>query len=196
MRERTKGSKLEGQYKRKTGKVIKESAHKITFLPKNSKKEVVYAKRDVAKASETKLAEEQKAGCSKIDNETGELEKSSDDETYRPREQEDTEDEETVATDNTSEEMETTATMETVENQKEAQPAEKANPPEMIKIQETGSAAEGATNEERSPRKKVVQASVEWSNVKLREPRKRRPTERYGIDVIMNETEEQAETEN
>ena len=106
VRERTKGSKLEGQYKRKIGKVIEESAHTITFLPKNSKKEVVYAKRDVAKASETKLAEEQKAGCSKINNETGnepgtscnnetgELEESSDDETYKPPE--DTEDEETV----------------------------------------------------------------------------------------------------
>ena len=69
-------------------------------------------------------------------------------------------------------------------------------PREMIKIQETGSAAEGATKEERSPRKKAVRASVEWSNVKLEEPRKRRPTERYGIDVIMNVTEEQAETEN
>ena len=193
VRERTKGSKLEGQYKRKTGKVIKESAHFITFLPKNSTKEVVYAKRDVDKASETKLAEEQKAGCSKIDNETEELEESSDDETYRPPE--DTEDEETVTTDNTSWEMETTATMETVENQEEAQPAEKTNPPEMIKIQETGSAAEGATKEERSPKKKAVQASVEWSKVKLREPRKRRPTERYGIDVIMNVTDEQAETE-
>ena len=206
MRERTKGSKLEGQYKRKTGKVIKESAHTITFLPKNSKKEVVYVKRDVAKASETKLAEEQKAGCSKIDNETGnepgtscdnetgELEESSDDETYKPPE--DTEDEETVTTDNTSEEMETTATMETADNQKEAQPAEKANPPETTKIQEMGSAAEGATKDEKSPKKKAVQASVEWSNVKRREPRKRRPTERYGIDVIMNVTEEQAETEN
>ena len=86
VRERTKGSKLKGQYKRKTGKVIKESAHTITFLPKNSEKEVVYAKRDVAKASETKLAEEQEAGCSKIDNETGELEESSDDETYKPPE--------------------------------------------------------------------------------------------------------------
>ena len=194
VRERTKGSKLEGQYKRKIGKVIKESAHTITFLPKNSKKEVVYAKRDVAKASETKPAEEQKAGCSKIDNETGELEESSDDETYKPPE--DTEDEETVTTDNTSEEMETTATMETADNQKEAQPAEKANPPETTKIQEMGSAAEGATKDEKSPKKKAVQASVEWSNVKRREPRKRRPTERYGIDVIMNVTEEQAETEN
>ena len=67
VRERTKCSKLEGQYRRKTGKVIKGSAHTITFLPKNSKKEVVYSKRDVAKASETNLAEEQKAGCSKIE---------------------------------------------------------------------------------------------------------------------------------
>ena len=192
-RERTKGSKLEGQCKRKTGKVIKESAHTITFLPKNSKKEVVYAKRDVAKASETKLAEEQKAGSSKNDNETGELEESSDDKTYRPPE--DTEDEETVATDNTSEEMETTATTETIENQEEAQPAEMANLQELIKMQETGPAAEGTTKEERSPKKKAVQASVEWSKVKLREPRKRRPTERYGIDVIMNVTGEQAETE-
>ena len=100
-----------------------------------------------------------------------------------------------MATDNTSEEMETTATMETVENQEEAQLAEKTNPPEMIKIQETGSAAEGATKEERSPKNKPVQASVEWSKDKLREPRKRRPTERYGIDVIINVTEEQAETE-
>ena len=154
----------------------------------------MYAKRDVAKVSETKLAEEQKAGCSKIDNETVELEESSDDETYRPPE--DTEDEETVATDNTSEEMETTATMKTVDNQEETQPAEEANPPETTKLQETGSAVEGATKEERSPRKKAVQASVEWSNVKRGEPRKRRPTERYGIVVIMNVTEERAETEN
>ena len=119
VRERTKGSKLEGQYKRKIGKVIRESAHTITFLPKNSKKEVVYAKRDVAKTSENKLSEDQKAGSSKRVNEMVELDESSDDETYRPPE--DTEDEETVPTDNTSEEMETTATTETAETQEEAQ---------------------------------------------------------------------------
>ena len=40
VRERTKGPKLEGQYKRKAGKVIEESPHTITFLPKNSKKKL------------------------------------------------------------------------------------------------------------------------------------------------------------
>ena len=33
-RERPKGSKLEGQLRKKAGKVIKETAHTITFLPK------------------------------------------------------------------------------------------------------------------------------------------------------------------
>ena len=47
VRERTKGSKLEGQYKRKAGKVIKETEHTITFLPKKSNKEVILSKRDV-----------------------------------------------------------------------------------------------------------------------------------------------------
>ena len=126
VRERTKGSKLEGQYKRKTGKVIKESAHTITFLPKNSKKEVVYAKRDVAKANETKLSEAQKAKNPKNEDKVGEPEESSEDETYMPPE--DAEDEETTVTDNTSEEMETTITMETGENKEEAQPPESQIP--------------------------------------------------------------------
>ena len=49
VRERTKGSKLEGPYKRKVGKALKKTAHTITFLPKKSKKAVVLPKRDVAK---------------------------------------------------------------------------------------------------------------------------------------------------
>ena len=49
VREMTKGSNLEGQFKEKSGKVIKETAHTITFLPKHSKKEVIYSKRVVAK---------------------------------------------------------------------------------------------------------------------------------------------------
>ena len=65
--------------------MIKERAHTITFLPKNSKKDVVYAKRDVAKANETKLAEAQKAKNPNNEDKIGELEESSDDETYMPR---------------------------------------------------------------------------------------------------------------
>ena len=65
----------------------------------------------------------------------------------------------------------------------------------MTEIQETGPAAEGTMKGEKSPKKNAIKASMEWSQAKLREPRKRRPTERYGIDVIMNVTEEPAETE-
>ena len=60
VRERTKGSKLEGQYKRKAGKVTKETEH-TTFPPKKSKKEVILSKRDVAKDT----AEKEKAGTSR-----------------------------------------------------------------------------------------------------------------------------------
>ena len=48
--QRTKGSELERKFKKKAGKVKKESTHAITVLPKHSKKEVVYSKRDVARA--------------------------------------------------------------------------------------------------------------------------------------------------
>ena len=54
MRERTRGSKLEGQLRTRPGKVIKETAHAIIFLPKGGKKEVVYSKRDVAKTKPQK----------------------------------------------------------------------------------------------------------------------------------------------
>ena len=42
---------------------------------------------------------------------------------------------------------------------------------------------------------KAVKALVEWLKTRLREPRKRKPTERYGIDVIMSVTGEQSGTE-
>ena len=51
VRERTKGSKLESQYKTKARKVLKETAHTITFSTKKSKNEVLLSKRDVAKDS-------------------------------------------------------------------------------------------------------------------------------------------------
>ena len=45
-------------------------------------------------------------------------------------------------------------------------------------------------------KKKTIKASVEWTPATDREPRKRRPTERYGIDVVMQvEENEQMETE-
>ena len=50
--------------------VVKEIAHTINFLPKNSKKEVTYSKRDVAKVgnpkrNEPKQGDMERAGTSR-----------------------------------------------------------------------------------------------------------------------------------
>ena len=47
VRERARGSKLDGLYKKKTGKIIDQSQHTITILPKKGKEQVL-SKRDVA----------------------------------------------------------------------------------------------------------------------------------------------------
>ena len=51
VRERSRGSKLEGACERKTGHILKESEHTITILPEASKKGKMYSKRDIAKLS-------------------------------------------------------------------------------------------------------------------------------------------------
>ena len=91
--------------------------------------------------------------------------------------------------------METTTTTETAEPQEEAQPPKETKPQEVTETQETGPAAKETPTGEKASKKKAIKAAVEWSQAKLREPRKRRPIERFGIDVVMNVTEEQAEIE-
>ena len=49
IRERVRGTKLEGSFKRVKGKIVGQSGHTITVLPKGQKGETVYSKRDVAK---------------------------------------------------------------------------------------------------------------------------------------------------
>ena len=82
-KERTRGSKVESQFKKRAGKIVKETAHTITFLPKDGKKEIVYSKRDVAKTKPQKKRttsnpKDEHAGPSTRWNET---EESSEDET-------------------------------------------------------------------------------------------------------------------
>ena len=63
VRERVRGTKLEGAFKKIKGQIVGESAHTITILPKTGK-QVVYSKRDVAtgisKASSSKMANNSK----------------------------------------------------------------------------------------------------------------------------------------
>ena len=48
VRERVKGTKLEGNFKKIKGQIINQSENTITVLPKSGK-ETIYSKRDVAK---------------------------------------------------------------------------------------------------------------------------------------------------
>ena len=55
---------------------------------------------------------------------------------------------------------------------------------------------EKVADDEETGEKKAMKASVEWTPASEREHRKRRPTQRYGIDVVMQvEENEQMETE-
>ena len=51
VRERARGTKLQGAFDKMSGRKIKESAHTITLLPEGSSKPKMYAKRDVAVAT-------------------------------------------------------------------------------------------------------------------------------------------------
>ena len=98
VRERRRGSKLESQFRRRAGKIVKETAHIITFLPKDGKKEIVYSKRDVVKTKPQKKRttanpKDEQIGPSTSWNET---EESSEDETYVVSEE--TMDEESTST--------------------------------------------------------------------------------------------------
>ena len=52
VREKVRGTKLEGAFKKKRGKVLKQSDHTITIMPKGSKGTKTYSKRDVANNGE------------------------------------------------------------------------------------------------------------------------------------------------
>ena len=52
VRERARGSKLDGTFKKKSGKVVSESAHTLTMIPEKANTPKVYSKRDVAAATE------------------------------------------------------------------------------------------------------------------------------------------------
>ena len=59
VRERVRGTKLEGAFKKVKGQIVGESLHTITIFPKTGK-QVVYSKRDMAtgisKASSSRMA--------------------------------------------------------------------------------------------------------------------------------------------
>ena len=51
VRERARGSKLQGTFDKSAGQKIKETAHTVTMLPESSGRPKIYSKRDIAIAS-------------------------------------------------------------------------------------------------------------------------------------------------
>ena len=147
VRERTRGSQLESQLRKRAGKIVKETAHTITFLLKDGKKDIVYSKRELVKTKPQKKRtipnpREEQAGPSSRWNET---EESSEDETYVVSEE--TKDEESTPTDTTiTKNVDDTAES---ENEREPRPGatetegeETAIPQEMPTHQETANPVE------------------------------------------------------
>ena len=66
VRERVRGTKLEGAFKKVKGQIVGESTHTITILPKTGR-QIVYSKRDVA-ASDKKASGSKVASNSKMTN--------------------------------------------------------------------------------------------------------------------------------
>ena len=64
VRERVRGTKLEGAFKKVKGQIVGESTHTITILPKTGK-QVVYSKRNVA-TSVNKARDSKAASSSKV----------------------------------------------------------------------------------------------------------------------------------
>ena len=152
----------------------------------------MYSKRDVTKAKPqrkraTSTPREEQAGPSTRWKET---EESSEDETYVVSEE--TKDEESTPTDTTiTENVDDTAES---ENEREPRPRtteteaeETANPQEMPTHQERANPVKD--NFPGKGKKKAVKASVVWSPPQRKSSR-RRPTKRYGIDVVMKVDEE------
>ena len=177
---------MEGQFIKKSRKIFKETAHTIIFFPIGGKKEVVYSKRDVAKTKpQKKIVKPRREDQAGQSTRWEEMVESSEDETYVVSEE--TRDDESTPTDTTI--TDNVETKDGTDNEEESKPdavetesEEMAIPKEMPVNRE-----EPIPNEEiirGKGKEKSVKASVTWSPPQ-RETRRRRPTERYGIDVVM-----------
>ena len=167
----------------------------MTFLPKDGKKEIVYSKRDVAKAKPQKKRttsnpKNDQAGPSTRWNE---MEESAEDETYVVSE-------ETMDEESTSTPTDTTTTEnvdDTAESEEERESRPEANETEGGEIaipQETAIHQEMQIHQETA---NPVENNIPGKGLSdvpppppQKQNRRRRPTERYGIDVVMKIDEE------
>ena len=173
VRERTRGSKLEGQFRKRAGKIVKETAHTITFLPKDGKRETIYSKRDVAKIKSQKKKTPAKQRCEQAGPSTkwSITDELSEDETYVVSEETKDEESNSTPTDTTiTENIEDT--MESEEERESRPETNETDGEEMTISQETAipqgmpshqEVANQAANKTPGKGKKAVKASVSWA---------------------------------
>ena len=191
VRERTKGSKLEPTFARKTGKVIEETSHTIAILPEKAKQPKIFSKRDIASTSSEQKKVLKKAAKRATINETSSSSES----------------EQSAHKKGKTQKQGTTKTPEfAIEFDEEM-------PPSIIDISSTTTENESSTKEqpkdadvkkenyapkENNKPEKVtipIKATTVWQMDRRVSERKHVPPKRYGIDLISKRQKKQVEEE-
>ena len=169
VRERVKGTKLEGNFKKIKGQVINQSEHTITVLPKVGKK-TTYSKRDVAKLGQSTNSAKKKSAKKKTNiqekpekpiqpfwrestnsSEMGQIPNLPQKEQMAYREQQSEEEEANV-----------------VQNEKERE----VSPEQTVQIKESKSETEGASEKEEMSDKQEIKNAPIKGNVKWEKEKK------------------------
>ena len=204
VRERASGSKLQSIFDKKSGKTIKETAHTLTMLPKNSSKPKTYAKRDLAHLSYEQKAVMEKSAQKKRQMAERSSSESSQDRPTRKKPQKGKK-RAAVAKSSTPK-----VAIEFDDEEEERPPAVEIEKPPIVDISSStegdqiknssGSAKVGKEEKEgteQNPEKRriPITATATWEIEKKPQTptrvieRKRVPTKRYGIDLVQVENE-------
>ena len=190
VRERTKSSKLEPTFARKTGKVIEETQHTIAILPENAKQPKIFSRRDITSTSaEQKVLKKVARRATIIETSS-----SSEPEQSAPKKRK------------TQKQRKTKTPEVAIEFDEE-------KPPSFIDISSNTTENESSTKEQTNgiscktesdapketnkPEKVAipVKASKSWQIDRRVSERKHAPPKRYGIDLIAKHPKKQVEEE-
>ena len=200
VRERTKGSKLEPTFARKTGKVIRETDHTIAILPENTKQPKIFSKRDIASTSTEQTKVFKKVGRRAQIKDTS---SSSEPEQSAPKKGKIAKRGEAksleVAIEFEEERPPSIIDISSNTTESEVQPRDSANQGEMQCKRDNNAPDETKKVEKEDV---PVKATASWQIEKRSSERKHVPPKRYGIDLVMKypndsqKKEEKATVEN
>ena len=184
VRERTKGSKLEPTFAKKTGKVIGETKHTIAILPRKAKQPKFLSKRDIASTSTEQTTLLKKVGRRAQINDTPSSSKS---EQPSPKKGKTTKGRKVktpeVAIEFEEERPPSIIDISSNTTEGEAQPKESDNQGKTQEKKESNAPSETTKTEKETV---PVKATTSWSTEKRASGRKHIPTKRYGIDLVVN----------